>query len=427
MPASQPAAPPRILIRLRPRVTCPHCWQGFGSEDIRWVATHPDLQNDARLGDEGLRFLPTRFNVQGNAVDSRGMICHEVACPNCHLRVPRPLVEVPPLFASIAGTPSCGKTYFLASMAWRLRNVLPGSFGVSFTDADPISNLPLNEYENLQFYNPDPDAYVKLAKTQTEGDLYNLVRYGEQIVRYPRPFLFSVRPAKEHPLFAKTSSASRLLCLYDNAGESFQPGSENAAAPVTRHLAQAQFLMFCFDPTQEPRLRRDCAERSGRSETDIGLETYRQDSVFHEMVARVRQHGALHQNQKHSRPLIIVVTKFDTWSPLLGMGERLPDPWRQKDGGLCGLDHALIDEVSNRVRDLLRKYSPSMVSAAESFTDHVVYVPVSATGCLPVVDSDTGQSLGVSPKDIDPIWAETPMLVALARWGGGLVLPADVA
>ena len=320
--------PNNIRLELRTRVTCPHCWASFAPEDTRWVAVHPDLQRDPRVDPGGLRFLPTRFNVEGNAIDPRGQVCQELACPSCHLRVPRPLFEMAPLFASIAGTPSCGKTYFLASMTWRLRHSLPKCFAMTFSDADPVSNLLLNEYENQQFFNPVPDALVKLAKTQEHGDLYDTVMYGEQLVEYPRPFLFAIRPSANHPNYAQSSRVSRLLCLYDNAGESFEPGKDDVSAPVTRHLAQAQVIMFCFDPTQDPRLRKECQARTTDPQVVTALETRRQEAVFHELVDRVRRHAGLHQNQKHSRPLVIIVTKFDVWWPLIGDRD-LPSPWTE--------------------------------------------------------------------------------------------------
>ena len=413
--------PNDIRIELRTRVTCPHCWAGFAPEDTRWVAVHPDLQHDSKVDPGGLRFLPTRFNVEGNAIDPRGQVCQELACPNCHLRVPRPLFESAPLFASIAGTPSCGKTYFLASMTWRLRHSLPKHFAMTFSDADPVSNLLLNEYENQQFFNSIPDALVKLAKTQEHGDLYDTVMYGDQLVEYPRPFLFSIRPSANHPNYARSSRVSRMLCLYDNAGESFEPGKDDVSAPVTRHLAQAQVLMFCFDPTQDPRLRKECQARTNDPQVVTALETRRQEAVFHELVDRVRRHAGLHQNQKYSRPLIIIVTKFDVWWPLMGEKD-LPTPWTEvTNNTFSALDMPLIESVSGKVRAMLWQFSPEMVSAAEAFSDHVYYIPVSATGCSPEFDTETGRLLGIRPRDINPIWAEVPLLLTLARWGGGMI------
>ena len=418
---------PGVRIKLRPRVICPHCWNRFATEDTLWVAVHPDLQHDPRLDVGGQRFLPTRFGVEGNAIDPLGMTCQDLACPQCHLRVPRPLLEMSPLFVSIAGTPSCGKTYFLASMTWRLRHSLPKHFEMTFADADPVSNLQLNEYENQQFFNPHPDQPVKLDKTQEHGELYDSVMYGDQLVEYPRPFLFTIRPTEKHANYKSASKVSRLVCLYDNAGESFEPGKDDVSAPVTRHLAQAQVLMFCFDPTQDPRLREECRAKSQDPQIVLGLETRRQESLFHEMVDRVRRHAGLHQDQKYTRPLIIIVTKFDVWCQLLDR-ESLPCPWKHiSKQDVFALDMPVIESLSNQVREMLWKYSPEMVSAAESFAQRVFYVPVSATGCSPEFDPTTKENKGFCPRDINPEWAEVPLLVALAKWGGGMIPFANSA
>ena len=204
-----PSGVKEIRINLRTRITCPHCWETFPPEETLWVAAHPDLLNDARLGsDKPQRFLPTRFNPEGNAIDIRGVVCQDLACPRCHLIIPRALLELPPIFISIAGTPSCGKTYFLAAMTWMLRQTLPRDFCLSYSDADAQSNFTLNKYEEDQFLNPDPDAIVKLLKTDPHaGDGYDYVSYGEQRVMYPRPFLFTIRPTQQHPSATDASCA----------------------------------------------------------------------------------------------------------------------------------------------------------------------------------------------------------------------------
>jgi hypothetical protein len=292
---------------------------------------------------------------------------------------------------------------------------------MAFTDADPISNLQLNEYENEQFFNPNPDEIVKLAKTESSGHLYDAVMYGEQLVEYPRPFLFGIRPNEKHPNHAQASRISRLLCLYDNAGESFAPGADSVASPVTRHLAQAQALLFCFDPTQDPRLRHECKAKLKNPQMVTGLTTLRQEAFFHEMVDRIRRHAGLHHNQKHNRPLIIVVTKYDVWWPLIGE-ERLPEPWvKVQSRDLSALDMAAIEGMSRQVRELLWRFSPELVSAAEAITDHVLFVPVSATGCAPELDPESGLILGIRPRNINPMWAEVPLLLTLAKWGGGMI------
>ena len=146
-------------------------------------------------------------------------------------------------------------------MTWQLRQVLPIHFNVAFTDADPASNRVLNECEESLFLHPDEAALVPLGnlirKTELQGELYDTVAYGQQTVSYPRPFLFTMQPREGHPAGDRARPA-RMLCLYDNAGEHFQPGQDTTSSPVTRHLAQSRAIIFLFDPTQDPRFRAAC-------------------------------------------------------------------------------------------------------------------------------------------------------------------------
>lgn len=203
-----------VRVKLRLRVTCPHCWHEFSPDEVLYVAESPNLMGDPKLGqDHPLRFLPSRFDVAGNALDAEGEVCRDAACPSCHLSIPRPLFEMSPMFTSILGSQACGKSYFLAAMTWRLRRVLPRYFGLSFGDADPVCNQILNDYEEKQFFNSEQDQIVELPKTQQEGDMYNEVQLGDRDVKYPRPFLFSLRPLEDHPNYTSDDVMSRVLCL----------------------------------------------------------------------------------------------------------------------------------------------------------------------------------------------------------------------
>jgi len=409
-------------FNIRARVTCPHCWANYATEDILWVTEHEELRGDAQLGsDAQQRFLPTRFDVNGNAIDASGMTCQALACPKCHLTIPRVLVDMAPVFVSILGIPSCGKSYFLASMAWQLRQSLPRYFRMAFGDADPTSNEILNQYERQQFFNADADAVVKLDKTEEQGYWYDAVRYGDQIVNYPRPFLFHLQPLSGHPSSENASDVSRVLCMYDNAGESFQPGKDTAGSPVTRHLARSQAILYLFDPTQDPRFRSACAGKSGDPQMTVGrAQTYRQDIVLHEAANRIRKYTGLKHDERHNRPLIVVVTKYDAWSALLPSALDSP-PWRpMPDGEMHALDWDRISKTSKAVRDLLWQHSPELVSSAEGFAQEVIYIPVSATGCSPVTDA-TGAIRGMRTGSIRPLWAEVPLIALLSRWAKGLI------
>jgi hypothetical protein len=175
-------------VPLRPEITCVNCWECFPPENVLWVAEHQDLLGDPLLGEEEpMRFLPTRFTVSGDAIDARGLPCYRVACPECHLPLPRAILEVDPVFISILGTPSCGKSYYLASLTWQLRRRLQASFHLSFNDADVLANQGLLNYEENIFLRDNPDEPILLAdlipKTQLHGDLYSSVRRGSRRTR----------------------------------------------------------------------------------------------------------------------------------------------------------------------------------------------------------------------------------------------------
>lgn len=414
-------------LKILSRVTCPHCWHESAPEEALWLAEHPDLVGDKRLGAEhAIRFLPSRFTADGDAIDPEGQRTSKLACPACHLEVPRSLFQIAPVFFSILGAPASGKSYFLASMTWQLRQLLPSKFQVALTDTDPIANARLHEYEELQFLNPNPDKPVAIAKTQVQGDLYDTVNMGTHTVQYPRPFLFNLQPMQKHPNYQRSREVARVLTLYDNAGESFLPGQDTASSPVTRHLALSRCLFFLFDPTQDARFRRACEGKSddpqmqSRSERLARENSVRQDTILLEAIQRVRRHAGLRDDELHQRPMVIVVTKWDSWKALIpGLSEQAP--YVDVDSANVGvLDMKRVEQTSSRVGDLLRKLTPEIVAAAEGFAKHLIFVPVSATGRSPEVDPDTG-SFGIRPRDMNPYWVEVPMLYAISRWCSGLI------
>ena len=413
------AAPLQLLRRTR----CPHCWTSFPCEDVLWVSSHADLLGDPRLGPEQMqRFLPTRFDVDGNALDANGFPCHTLACPRCHLTVPRALLETEPVFASILGVPACGKSFFLTAMTWELRQLLPQQFALSLADADPTANGVLNEYEETLFLNPRADDLLPLAnlirKTELQGELYDTVMYGNQAVSYPRPFLFTLQTQEGHPGHQGGAGTSRVLCLYDNAGEHFQPGQDSTASPVTQHVAHSRLLLFLFDPTQDSRFRRRLAAGQADQAGAMAGRISRQEAVLHEAAARVRRYTGLSHNARHDRPLIVVLTKCDAWSHLLDY-PAVPEPWIRTQTK-SGLDLDEIKRRSQEARALMLELCPEVVTAAEGFAQQVVYVPVSALGRSPVPHPETG-SLAIRPRDIRPVWATVPLLYGLCRWVSGVV------
>lgn len=407
-------------ITLRKQLICPHCWHEFPPESLRWISEHVDLMGDPKLGENfPRRFLPTRFDPQGNALDLRGFPCHRLACPKCHLGIPQGLLEFPPLFVSIIGSPSSGKSYLLASMTWSLRRTLPQTFLMDFADADALANQVLKDNEEQHFFNSNSDQLVAIRKTELQGDLYDVVQYGSQRISYPRPFIFDIQPLQGHPYYENHEQVSAGLCLYDNAGEHFLPGYDTTASPATRHLRHSDFLLFLFDPTQDVAFRNACRGSSNDPQITKVERTSRQETVLQEVANRIRQLSGLSAKQKHDKLLIVIVTKYDAWKSLVG-NHILSPPWTQS--APAGLKLAYIEEISAKIRKLLLKFSPEVVNRAESFAKRVLFVPVSALGTSPELDSQGG--LGIRPNNIQPMWVEVPLLYALTVCKRGSIRPA---
>ncbi len=417
--------------RLLDKIVCPHCWTQFPPEDVLWIAESPNLTGDMKLGEtERERFLPTEYNARGFAVDAQGCECRECACPRCHLPVPLSLLEAPTLFMSIVGAPASGKSYYLASSTWFLRKILPRCFKLNFSDADPNMNRRLQEYEALLFLG-DENRLVELPKTEEQGDLYNSVRYDDQVVVYPQPFVFSVKPSIEHPHGDKAAKLSRTICLYDNAGESYLPtrDADSFSFPVTRHLGQSECVFFLFDPTQDARFRSAIKERSNDPRLadandweERRLSQVRQETIFTETIKRIRSARRMYANDRFDGLLIVVLTKYDAWRDLLPCGELQGDPIARAEFNnreIFCLRADRVARVSSRARAMLMKRAPEFVSAAENFANDVVYVPVSASGVSPEIDRAANRR-GFRPKNVRPIWIATPMLLALSRLTKGL-------
>ena len=309
----------------------------------------------------------------------------------------------------------------LATTTWQMRQAMGSRFKLSISDADPESNRQLNESEERLFFNETPDELATIPKTETEGELYQPVQFGDETIWYPRPFVFVVQPLSDHPHVDKRDEISRSICLYDNAGEHFLPGGESSISPATQHLTISRGLLFLFDPTQHARFREACKGNTTDPQILGTGRSHRQDQILHEAANRIRTHAGLAQQQKYSKPLIVVVTKMDAWAPTLWPEwEQLEDPIRDAKQGIAGLEVGLIQEVSGKIRAILAKLAPEFVNAAEGFAENVTYIPVSALGRGPEVDEGSGL-LGVRPNEVKPVWAEVPLLYLLSQTSAGLI------
>ena len=390
-------------------VICPHCWQHFDSEQLIYIANHPALMGDKVLGPTAMkRFAPTKFNALGQALDEMGMVCTDVACPRCRLKIPLTVIDEKNFYFSLVGAPSSGKSYYLATLLNKLRRSFANDFACTLLDVDPELNRVLDSYEETIFHSSRRSDVAVLPKTQQTGDDFvNVVELDNIPVHLPKPFVYELKY-----LSSSEGKDDCNIIFYDNAGEQFEPGADNMSNPGTRHLACSDGIIFIFDPLNDAILRGKCNPDEPQLKTDKHV--YEQTKLLSEMIARIRRHRNLGTDIKCEIPLVIAAGKLDAWYDLLGLPLEKYNLLERIPGKLSAMwQKNTIMDVSFAMRELLLQYVPELVNIAEGFFEKVFFVPFSSFGCL-ASSSSSGQ-LGVIPEKVSPIWAEEPFFTLLAE------------
>ena len=394
-------------------VECPHCWFKFSLSKINFISKHPELIGDPVLGPEAqLRFLPTSFNSQGYAIDAKGMICQDMACPNCHQKIPEAVIDLPATMISIVGAPASGKSYYLAAMTWQLRNVLAKKLDYSFIDTDATFNSVLNNYESILFLNRNVHDYVALPKTELQGhDFSHQIMLNGISVDLPLPFIFTLSPTGSNQNASTATREGQNIILYDNAGEHFEPGRDSVTNLATQHLIHSNGILFLFDPIKDSRMVTQC-DPVDPQVGQISKGT-NQLILLNEMIARIRKYAGLKNNEKYKKPLIVIVPKYDAWRNIFPFDlQEAPYLYYDEDNFTYSLEVGQITNISFVLRDLLLEIAPEVVVTSESFFEQVYFLPVSSLGRMPEYDR-TRDMIGIKPVDLNPIWAEVPMLLQL--------------
>ena len=386
--------------------TCPVCWFRFDRGDVMNIAVHASLRGDSVLGEEHMqRFLSSRFNDRGQALDAMGLAAPEIACPHCRRKLPPNFLDQPHHIFSIVGAPSSGKSYYLSVLVKMMQDVAFKHFGVTFRDAAPSENAVLNDMRKHLFSAGTPEeAY--LAKTDLEGALYEtLPRQGRQ-VRLPKPFVFRMTQKER-------SEDGFSIVFYDNAGEHFEPGRNSADSPGAQHIAVASGIFFLFDPLYNPEFRRKLD-----GHTDPQLEQRRsdqQDILLAESEARIKEILGLSSSERISTPLAVIAGKSDAWLNMLGAEPLKPALDNGPNGTRVRLDH--IRDNSERVKKILLEVSPAIVANAEAISSDVMFFAASPLGHPPVrfEDNEGHVRIGPDPVKLNPQRVEDATLWVLSK------------
>lgn len=376
---------------------CPYCRTVSNLEDVLSVSVSPGLLGDPVLGEgEQVRFLPSQFTSNGLSIDSEGGICTEIACPRCHMSLPRSLLDTPQMVMSVVGAAGAGKSVFLASSMWQCRQTLSRMFGVSFMDLDPVANRWINAYEEKLFFQEDDNTLQQIEKTDLQAsNVSRSVMLDGDNVLLPLPSFFQLRTL-DNP-------QPQSLVVYDSAGEHFRAGADTQASAVTLNMLNSDTLFFMFDPSADPRFR-PLLDRGGGTAHNYAQ---RQDVLLAEMSARIRRHLGNRSEARLSKPLIFGVSKADLLRNRLPLNMPI---YTGDEPRKYALDVGVLKEVSRQTEDLLNEIAPEVTATAHDIASDVWFVPVSALGHNPMRE-------GVRPCDIKPIWTELPVVFTLAKKG----------
>ena len=383
---------------------CPCCLGRFDTGDIMHIAVGNALRGDPILGEDAQqRFLATRFNNSGHALDAMGYPCLEKACPHCRRKLPGCFLDMPHHIISLVGDQSAGKSYFLSVMIKLLAAALPRDFHVVFRDSDPSGNAPLNDLRMSLFSARTPEEAI-LGKTVFEGAMYDHLPRQGRMVAMPRPFIYKLEPED------KVVEPCALI-FYDNAGEHFQPGVNIVEKPGAQHVASAAGIVYLFDPFNSPEFRRSLLHTNDPQMENQVLD--RQDTILAEMGARIQAIRNLRSGEPITTPVAFVVGKCDAWLQLLN-GKPLRDP--SPHGRL---NKAAIEENSNQVRALMHELCPAVVANAEALSTNVMYFAASSFGHTPVKIGP--RKYAPDPRRFQPVHVEVPLLWILSQISAQLV------
>jgi hypothetical protein len=387
-----------VMPNANGELSCPVCWLRFDTGDVMHIAVHDSLRGDPLLGEDAQqRFLATRFNNSGQAIDAMGLPTSEVACPHCRRKLPPSFLAMPHHIISLVGDQSAGKSYFLSVLTKVLPATLYRDFGITFQDSDPTGNAPVNDMRKALFGAQAP-AQAKLAKTVFEGAMYERLPRQGRMVALPRPFVYTL--AHED----KTREQCAVI-FYDNAGEHFQPGVNIVEQPGAQHVASAAGIIYLFDPFNSPEFRALLKEtKDPQIEKPV---VDQQDIILAEMRARIQSIRNLPHGETIQTPVAFVVGKSDVWLNLLN-GTPIKDPL--VDGKL---DNNIVAENSDAVRQLLHRLCPAVVANAEALSTNVMFFAASAFGHTPL-KIGPGEYVP-DPSKLQPKQVEVPLVWILSH------------
>jgi len=239
---------------------CPKCRTGH-------TRLHPGpygiLQRTCKCGEK----LPQTFLNGRNKLYA--------TCPGCNK--PIDAKESRPIVIPVIGAPSVGKTCFVTSFVYYLKEDISPAEETQFEFTDPISS---HTYEsNLSAFE---QGSAPLKTVETHPTAINIfLKLKNQLIR-------------------------RILYLYDPAGEAYLDTSNTQ---VHRFYDYFHGAFFLIDPFSIPAFYQEYIDKINQEEVKPSIEPL--EDVYDRIIINLEKNYGIKPNQKVKAPFAIILTKVD--------------------------------------------------------------------------------------------------------------------
>lgn len=241
-----------------------HCPKCNSEHDSLWPSEYGILKRTCKCGEE----LPTTF------FNGRSKL--RASCPSCKNTIES--LEARPIVIPIIGAPSVGKTFFVFSMVYYIKETLTKKTGHKFVF--------------MNFYNES--VYNSEIKSLNSG----------QILR---------KTTENNPValnfFLSKKRSKSLFFFYDSAGEAFSS---------SQYLSQHKFydyfhgLILIIDPFSIPEIQRKYKNQLSTN-PDIRPSNYPLEDVYDASIINLEKNYGFKVTKKITKPVAILFSKSDAF------------------------------------------------------------------------------------------------------------------
>jgi len=211
--------------------------------------------------------LPATFFMNRGRLQAR--------CASCERLVERGVTESQKLFIAVMGGPSVGKSCYLYSAIWKLIE----------------EELPRRGFSHDFLESRNKSDYDRIRECFRQGRLP-----AKTTDKLPVAFTLILKDAK---------GASRLLYLYDPAGEAY---SDEDNLVLHKYEGYLSGCIFLVDPFSIPYVRQSCPDAELKALKPGGLSL---NDTLSKVLLSMEEHYGLKMNAQVKFPVAVVVSKVD--------------------------------------------------------------------------------------------------------------------